>query len=521
MSHQIFVCAAPRDKIATNAVRAVLEAEGLSCWIASRDLPSGVDPVETVRAAIAAAQVMLLIFSARANEAEEQIKRELQFAAHSQTPVLPFRVENVRPIKGLEYYLPANQFMDAFPAPLDPHLRRLVAMLKPVLEKAPPRPPMAAPEPAPPSAQVEPPPSVAAPAQDISPVAPETELTPRPAETETHSPKVTEAPEEPAPAAAPVAAQATKAELPASSVAVRPPISETVQQPELSAVGPSHGKDALPWYRKPVALALMTVAAVIIGAALWWFLKPAPSARELQAWNGASRQDAIPAYQTYLGAWPKGFYRGQATTRIATLKSQAEDAFAKAKAANTSAAYEGFLARYSIQGVDVSEARAADDTIRAEEAKAKAAFDAATSAHSRESYKSFLADFGSSAYAADARQRLAACHTEIRNATTVKDTPLSENETGSGGSSSEACEAARNSATSKAESSCRESQGQMGSVRVVSETPQNDGLQGGRILGSIFGAITGSKKTSWKCSEEISVSCRISATGVHQVDVCP
>jgi hypothetical protein len=268
-------------------------------------------------------------------------------------------------------------------------------------------------------------------------------------------------------------------------------------------------------------MALIAVTVVIIGAGLWWFLKPGPSAGELQAWNGASRQDAIPAYQTYLGAWPKGYYRDQAATRIATLKSQAEDAFAKAKAANTSAAYESFLATYAKQGVDAREARAADDTIRAEEAKAKAAFDAATSAHTRESYKSFLADFGSSAYSADARQRLAACHTETRNATTVKSTPLSENETGSGGSSAEACEAARNQATNKAESTCRESQGQMGGVRVISETPQNNGLQGGQILGSIYGAITGSKKESWKCSEEISASCQISTTGVHQVDVCP
>jgi hypothetical protein len=61
----------------------------------------------------------------------------------------------------------------------------------------------------------------------------------------------------------------------------------------------------------------------------------------------------------------------------------------------------------------------------------------------------------------------------------------------------------------------------MGGVRVISETPQNNGLQGGQILGSIYGAITGSKKESWKCSEEISASCQISTTGVHQVDVCP
>ena len=119
MSHQVFISAAPRDRITANAVRAVLESRrhpllGLPPRPAGRRR-SG----ETAAAAIAAAQVMVLIFSASANEAEDQIKRELHFAAHSQTPVLPFRVENVKPVKALEYFLPANQFVDAFPPPLD------------------------------------------------------------------------------------------------------------------------------------------------------------------------------------------------------------------------------------------------------------------------------------------------------------------------------------------------------------------------------------------------------------------
>lgn len=115
MSHQVFISAAPRDRTTANAVRAVLESEGISCWSLARDLPPDADPVTTAAAAIAAAQVMVLIFSAKANEAQDQIKRELQFAAQSQTPVLPFRIENVKPVKVLEYFLPANQFVDAFP----------------------------------------------------------------------------------------------------------------------------------------------------------------------------------------------------------------------------------------------------------------------------------------------------------------------------------------------------------------------------------------------------------------------
>jgi hypothetical protein len=377
-------------------------------------------------------------------------------------------------------------------------------MLKPVVEKAAPRPPMpealrpAAPAPAPEKAS----PTVL----DIAP--PQLELPPL----------------EPARELALPPSAALQADLPAAPIEGE--IGQAVPAVTVPAdrAGPApDGRDlrgeSLPRSRKPLVLVLAAMVAIAVGAGLWWLLRPGPSAQEARAWASASQADAIPAYQGYLTAWPKGFYRDQAAARAAALKSQAEAAFAKAKAANTSAAYENFLALYAKQGVDVSEARAADDAARALEAKIKAAFDAAAAAHTREAYKSFLADYPSSSYAADARQRLAACRTEMRNTTTVKTTPLSESADGSGGSSAEACQAARERATKQATQSCHE--GRMGAVRVISEKPVTDGLQGGRILGSIFGAISGTRKMSWKCSEQVSASCEVSTSGMHQVDVCP
>jgi hypothetical protein len=377
-------------------------------------------------------------------------------------------------------------------------------MLKPVVEKAAPRPPMpealrpaaAAPEPEPMGTEqnVAPPQSEPPPPEPV--IEPETGLALPPS----------------AALQADLPAAPIEGEIAHSAPAIPMPADQAGQAPD-------HSGEGLPRSRKPLVLALAVVLVIAVGAGLWWLLKPGPSAQEAQAWTIASQADAVPAYQSYLAAWPKGFYRDQATARAATLKSQAEAAFAKAKAANTSAAYENFLALYAKQGVDVTEARAADDAARALEAKVKAAFDAATAAHTRDSYKSFLASYPSSSYAADARQKLAACRTEMRNTTTVKTTPLSESADGSGGSSEEACQAARERATKQATDSCRE--GRMGAVRVVSEKPVTDGLQGGRILGSIFGAISGTRKMSWKCSEQISAACEVSTSGLHQVDICP
>jgi hypothetical protein len=395
---------------------------------------------------------------------------------------------------------------------MDAHLRRLAGMLKPALSKAAPRAPMAVPVAAsaqpPPAQEPEEPlhPDLAAPEPpqaEPGAVAVENEL-PVPA-IETPPPAMEDI-------AGPVSVPEQPVTPPLTAQTPPPPLEPPVRRPVL--------RDA-PWFKKPVALALLAVVVIALGAGAWWFLKPGPSPREQQAWTAASGQDAIPAYQAYLGAWPKGFFRDPATARVAALITEAEGAYAKAKAANTSAAYENFLASYARQGVDVSEARAADDTIRVEEAKAKAAFDVASSAHTREAYQGFLKDFASSSYATQARQNLAACHTETRTTTTIKTTPVSGSASGSGGSSQDACDAAHERAAAQAESSCRESQGQMGKVRVLSQTPQQDGLQGGRILGSLFGAITGSRKESWKCTEEISASCQVSTSGVHQVDICP
>jgi len=327
-------------------------------------------------------------------------------------------------------------------------------------------------------------------------------------------------------------------ETPAAPVPVPAKVSETILPPheapepplelpsstaEVSETPPEAASpSAPPWFRRTLPLALVLAAAIMLAGGSWLILRrPGPTAQEQKAWSIASREGVIPAYQGYLGTWPRGSYSEQATARIVALKNEAEDAYAKAKATNTAAAYQSFLATYARQGIEVRDARAAYDTLSVEEAKAKAAYDTATSSHTRDGYESFLSNFAKSTYAAEARQKLAACHSETRNLPIVKNTPLAESASGSGASSSESCAAARSRATGQAADSCQKSLGHLGAVRLLSETPKNDGLEGGRILGSIFGAISGQQRTSWKCTEEISVNCQTSTSAMQKVDICP
>src|SRR3978361_1075877 len=63
MSHDIFICYSARDKTVANAICAVLEAEGVRCWIAPRDIMPGADWGESIIDAINEAHGMVLIFS--------------------------------------------------------------------------------------------------------------------------------------------------------------------------------------------------------------------------------------------------------------------------------------------------------------------------------------------------------------------------------------------------------------------------------------------------------------------------
>jgi hypothetical protein len=106
-----------------------VEAEGVNCWIAPRDIAPSADWAAEIIDAIANSRTMILVFSASSNESP-QVRREVERAVHKQVSILPFRIENVLPSKSLEYFLSAQHWMDAFPPPREPHYARLCAYLK-------------------------------------------------------------------------------------------------------------------------------------------------------------------------------------------------------------------------------------------------------------------------------------------------------------------------------------------------------------------------------------------------------
>jgi hypothetical protein len=124
----IFVSYSQTDRACAQELVEILEAQGLKCWIAPRDISPSADWAAEIIDAISAARVMLLVFSASSNQSP-QVRREVERAVHKGVTVLPFRIENVVPSKSLEFFLSAQHWMDAFPPPRADHYRRLAKYL--------------------------------------------------------------------------------------------------------------------------------------------------------------------------------------------------------------------------------------------------------------------------------------------------------------------------------------------------------------------------------------------------------
>jgi urea transport system substrate-binding protein len=94
-------------------VVAELERRGVPCWIAPRNVRPGRPFDDEISDAIDAARAMLLIFSSRCNESE-YIRREVTVAGDSGKVIIPFRIEDVLPKRGLRVRLADLHWIDAF-----------------------------------------------------------------------------------------------------------------------------------------------------------------------------------------------------------------------------------------------------------------------------------------------------------------------------------------------------------------------------------------------------------------------
>ena len=122
------------DGIAFSAHK--LEAAGIRCWIAPRDIVPGTSYGEAIIEAIHGLKVMVLVFSSHAN-LSAHIPKEVERAVNSGVSIIPFRIEDVAPGKSLDYFIGSVHWLDAMTPPLEKHLDALAVTVRKLLPARP------------------------------------------------------------------------------------------------------------------------------------------------------------------------------------------------------------------------------------------------------------------------------------------------------------------------------------------------------------------------------------------------
>ena len=111
MAHDIFISHTSKDKAVADIVCTALEATGIRCWIAPRDIQPGKGWVESIVEAVRASKIVVLLFSESANQSKDVVN-EITLAVNLNIMVLPVSIGDTRPSATLEYYLTSVYWLE-------------------------------------------------------------------------------------------------------------------------------------------------------------------------------------------------------------------------------------------------------------------------------------------------------------------------------------------------------------------------------------------------------------------------
>lgn len=126
MPHDVFLSYASADRAAADAVCVALEARGIPCWMAPRDVRAGEDWGEAILTAIGRAHAMVLVLS-RHTAASVHVRNEVVTAVSQGLALVPVRIEDCQPGGALRLHLAGSHWLNAFPPPIEQHADALAA----------------------------------------------------------------------------------------------------------------------------------------------------------------------------------------------------------------------------------------------------------------------------------------------------------------------------------------------------------------------------------------------------------
>jgi TolB-like protein/Tfp pilus assembly protein PilF len=129
MAHDIFISYSSLDKETADMICSILEENGISCWMAPRNITPGVPFAEAIIDGIKSSKVFILIHSSNSNNSNQVIK-EVDRAVHHGLSIINFRLEDIPLSKPLEYYLSDVHWLDAFTPPMEQHIHQICSVVQ-------------------------------------------------------------------------------------------------------------------------------------------------------------------------------------------------------------------------------------------------------------------------------------------------------------------------------------------------------------------------------------------------------
>lgn len=114
----VFISHSTADKALADSVVSTLETNGMSCWIAPRDIPAGSNYGAEIAKGIRECSILVLIFSENSH-ASAAVFREVQMAFEEKKVIIPLRIQEIPPGDDLSFYLSGLHWLDVSPEKLN------------------------------------------------------------------------------------------------------------------------------------------------------------------------------------------------------------------------------------------------------------------------------------------------------------------------------------------------------------------------------------------------------------------
>jgi hypothetical protein len=121
---RVFISHSADDAAVASEICGAIEARGIPCWIAPRNVRAGDDFLESIQAAIESAPAFVLVLS-RASSLSPFVLSETQVAFDYKRPIFPVRIEKVDPSGSLRMLLSRWHRVDAIGPGREIGIRRL------------------------------------------------------------------------------------------------------------------------------------------------------------------------------------------------------------------------------------------------------------------------------------------------------------------------------------------------------------------------------------------------------------